>query len=52
MDSFFGMTGIIQFQLRAQLDAMESLSLQRQLSTAHLRALQMQLEPHFLFRRV
>jgi len=45
----FGMTGVIQFQLRAQLDAMESLSLQRQLSTAHLRALQMQLEPHFLF---
>jgi signal transduction histidine kinase len=45
----FGITGVIQFQLRAQVDAMESLSLQRQLSTAHLRALQMQLEPHFLF---
>src|SRR6202035_4347447 len=28
---------------------MRSLELQRQLSTAHLRALQMQLEPHFLF---
>ena len=45
----FGMTGVIQFQLRAQFDAMKSLSLQRQLSSAHLRALQMQLEPHFLF---
>jgi LytS/YehU family sensor histidine kinase len=45
----FGITGVIQFQLRAQVDAMEALSLQRQLSTAHLRALQMQLEPHFLF---
>ena len=36
-------------QLAAQHDAMRSLELERQLSTAHLRALQMQLEPHFLF---
>lgn len=36
-------------QLAAQRDAMRSLELERQLSTAHLRALQMQLEPHFLF---
>jgi LytS/YehU family sensor histidine kinase len=35
--------------MRAQHDAMKSLELQRQLSAAHLRALQMQLEPHFLF---
>jgi hypothetical protein len=45
----FGITGIIQFQIRVQRDAMKSLELQRQLSAAQLRALQMQLEPHFLF---
>ena len=45
----FGITGIIQSQIRAQRDAMQSLELQKQLSAAHLRALQMQLEPHFLF---
>jgi sensor histidine kinase YesM len=45
----FGITGIAQFQIRAQRDTMKSLELQRQLSSAHLRALQMQLEPHFLF---
>jgi LytS/YehU family sensor histidine kinase len=39
----------VQFQIRAQRDAMKSLELQKQLSAAHLRALQMQLEPHFLF---
>ena len=36
-------------QLLAQRDSMRSLELERQLSSAHLRALQMQLEPHFLF---
>ena len=36
-------------QMAAQRDAMRSLQLERQLSSAHLRALQMQLEPHFLF---
>jgi signal transduction histidine kinase len=36
-------------QLKAQRNAMRSIDLERQLSTAHLRALQMQLEPHFLF---
>jgi signal transduction histidine kinase len=36
-------------QLVAQRDSMRSLELERQLSSAHLRALQMQLEPHFLF---
>jgi hypothetical protein len=45
----FGITGVIQSQIRMQREAMRSLELQRQLSTAHLRALQMQLEPHFLF---
>jgi sensor histidine kinase YesM len=44
-----GITGIVQFQIRAQRAALKSLELQRQLSAAHLRALQMQLEPHFLF---
>jgi len=45
----FGLIGIIQAQIRAQSDAMKSLELQRQLSAARLKALQMQLEPHFLF---
>jgi sensor histidine kinase YesM len=36
-------------QLAAQRGAMRSLELERQLASAHLRALQMQLEPHFLF---
>ncbi|WP_158944948.1 sensor histidine kinase [Granulicella sp. S190] len=44
-----GITGIVQYKQRAQQDAMRSLELQKQLSSAHLRALQMQLEPHFLF---
>jgi len=45
----FGIAGIVQFQIRTQRDAIKSLELQKQLSAAHLRALQMQLEPHFLF---
>jgi sensor histidine kinase YesM len=45
----FGIIGIIQFQIRSQRDAMKALALQKQLSEAQLRALQMQLEPHFLF---
>jgi signal transduction histidine kinase len=52
----FLMYGLVWFastalhtQLAAQRDAMRSLQLERQLSSAHLRALQMQLEPHFLF---
>jgi LytS/YehU family sensor histidine kinase len=44
-----GIIGIIHFQMRAQRDAMKALELQKQLSEAQLRALQMQLEPHFLF---
>jgi sensor histidine kinase YesM len=45
----FAITGIIQFQFRAQREAIRALELERQLSAAHLQALQMQLEPHFLF---
>jgi hypothetical protein len=36
-------------QLTSRREAMRSLELEKQLSSAHLRALQMQLEPHFLF---
>ena len=45
----FGIVGIIQQQIRAQREQMRSLELERQLSASQLRALQMQLEPHFLF---
>ena len=45
----FGLIGIMQAQIRAQHDALKSLELQRQLVAAQLKALQMQLEPHFLF---
>jgi hypothetical protein len=45
----FGIVGVIRYQLDAQQQAMNSLELKRQLSAAQLRALQMQLEPHFLF---
>src|SRR5580693_2118975 len=40
---------VIHMQVTAQRDALNSLELRKQLSAAHLRALQMQLEPHFLF---
>ena len=39
----------VHTQVLAQRDSMRSLALERQLSSAHLRALQMQIEPHFLF---
>ncbi|WP_197413935.1 sensor histidine kinase [Terracidiphilus gabretensis] len=45
----FGLIGIVQYQLHAQRERIRSLELERQLSAAQLRALQMQLEPHFLF---
>jgi sensor histidine kinase YesM len=45
----FGLIGVIQHQIRAQREKVRSLELERQLSAAQLRALQMQLEPHFLF---
>jgi sensor histidine kinase YesM len=44
-----GLTGVVRSQLTAQREAMRALQLEKQLSVAHLRALQMQLEPHFLF---
>jgi sensor histidine kinase YesM len=44
-----GIGGFLQFQIHAQREAMKTLELEKQLSAAHLRALQMQLEPHFLF---
>jgi two-component sensor histidine kinase len=40
---------VARITLVAQQEAMRSLELQQQLSAAQLRALQMQLEPHFLF---
>ncbi len=45
----FGVTLVVQLHLRAQSEAFRALELKRQLSAAHLRTLQMQLEPHFLF---
>lgn len=45
----FGLVGVIQYQIRAQREKVRSLELERQLSDARLRALQTQIEPHFLF---
>lgn len=45
----FGMIGIVQFRIRTQRETLKAAELEKQLSAAHLRALQMQLEPHFLF---
>lgn len=42
-----GITGF--FSTSCRRESMRALELERQLSTAHLRALQAQLEPHFLF---
>jgi signal transduction histidine kinase len=39
----------VKVQLVVQRDSIRALELQKQLSGAHLHALQMQLEPHFLF---
>ena len=39
----------IAMQIAAQAEAIASLELKEQLAAAHLRALQMQIEPHFLF---
>jgi hypothetical protein len=44
-----GVVAVIQLQFLSQRDAIRSLELQRQLSASQLRALQAQLEPHFLF---
>jgi hypothetical protein len=40
--------GLVWFGCAAVRNAIRSIELQRQLSSAHLRALQMQVEPHFL----
>jgi sulfite exporter TauE/SafE len=45
----FAIAGVIQYQFRAQRESIRALELERQLSAAHLQALQMQIEPHFLF---
>lgn len=44
-----GVVGAIQYHIRSQRDAIRSSELQRQLASAQLQALQMQMEPHFLF---
>jgi signal transduction histidine kinase len=44
-----GVTGVVHLQIDAQRDALRTLALEKQLSLAHLHALQMQMEPHFLF---
>ena len=45
----FGIVGLLMARNQAQRSAMRSLELEKQLSQAQLKALQMQLEPHFLF---
>ncbi|RZU43076.1 sensor histidine kinase [Edaphobacter modestus] len=44
-----GAIGAVQYHVRSQYEAIRSSDLQRQLAAAQLQALQMQLEPHFLF---
>lgn len=44
-----GIIGAIQYHVRSQREALRSSDLKRQLAAAQLHALQMQLEPHFLF---
>jgi hypothetical protein len=39
----------VHLYLKTQEDNVRSIELEKQLSTAHLRALQMQIDPHFLF---
>jgi sensor histidine kinase YesM len=45
----FGISGLLHMQSQRQRDAVLQLELERQLSKAQLKALQMQMEPHFLF---
>jgi two-component sensor histidine kinase len=45
----FGISGLLNMQSQKQRDAMQKLELERQLTQAQLKALQMQMEPHFLF---
>ena len=44
-----GFSGLLHMQSKAHRDAMRSLGIEKQLSQAQLKALQMQMEPHFLF---
>ncbi|HMH16387.1 MAG TPA: histidine kinase [Edaphobacter sp.] len=44
-----GFSGLLHAQAQSQKNAMRSLELEKQLSQAQLKALQMQMEPHFLF---
>ena len=44
-----GISGLLLAQAQRQRDAIQKLTLERQLSQSQLKALQMQLEPHFLF---
>ena len=45
----FGVSGLLNMQAQKQRDAMQRLELERELTQAQLKALQMQMEPHFLF---
>jgi sensor histidine kinase YesM len=45
----FAISATLHLQSQRQLDAVRTLELERQLSQAQLKALQMQMEPHFLF---
>jgi two-component sensor histidine kinase len=45
----FALVGMVRLKLVSQREELRALELEKQLAAAHLRALQMQLEPHFLF---
>jgi Histidine kinase len=45
----FGFSGFLHLQTQRQADALLQLQLEKQLSEAQLKALQSQMEPHFLF---
>jgi two-component sensor histidine kinase len=45
----FGISEVLHSQAQRQHDAMQKLALEKQLTQAQLKALQMQMEPHFLF---
>lgn len=45
----FALIGMVRLKLVSQREELRALALEKQLSAAHLRALQTQLEPHFLF---
>jgi hypothetical protein len=45
----YGFAGLLTLQAQARKTAMQKLELERQLTQAQLKALQMQMEPHFLF---